>query len=73
MSDLAPPTREEIVEYATEHHIDLTAEEIDTLAAVIPEVLGAYERLDELSTSPPPVAYPDGTSRRSTPTARSIP
>ncbi|WP_144926224.1 amidase [Halorubrum salsamenti] len=59
MSDLTPPTREEIVEYAAEHHMDLTAEEVDTLAAVIPEVLGAYERLDELSTSPPPVAYPD--------------
>lgn len=59
MSDLTPPTREEIAEYAAEHYMDLSEAEVDTLEAVIPEVLGAYERLDELSTSPPQVAYPD--------------
>ncbi|QHS15811.1 amidase [haloarchaeon 3A1-DGR] len=62
MSDLRPPTTDEIERYAAAHHMDLSEEEIEELAAVIPDLLGAYERLDELSASDPPVRYPDRES-----------
>ena len=58
MTDLRPPSPEEIEQYAADHYMDLSDEEIGALSAVIPEVLGAYERLDELSPSKPPVKYP---------------
>ncbi|WP_280536352.1 amidase [Halopenitus sp. POP-27] len=72
MSDLRPPTTDEIERYAAAHHMDLSAEEIEELSAVIPALLGAYERLDELSASDPPVQYPDRESG-SEPTAEEDP
>lgn len=59
MSDLQPPSEDEIEQYAATHHIDLTQAEIEEIATVAPELLGAYERLDELSHSEPTVQYPD--------------
>ncbi|WP_049986237.1 amidase [Halobellus rufus] len=59
MSDIRPPTAEEIEQYAAEQFISLSEEEVEELSAVIPQLLGAYERLDELSPSKPAVKYPD--------------
>ncbi|WP_269785363.1 amidase [Halobacterium noricense] len=60
MSNPRPPTADEIEQYAAVHHMELSEEEIEEMAAVIPELLGAYERLEELSPSKPEVKYPDG-------------
>lgn len=54
-----PPTREEIRKYAKQHHIDLTDEEVEDFAAIIPETLAGYERLDELVDYTPAVEYTD--------------
>lgn len=63
MSDITPPTAEQIERYAAEHYMDLSEAEIETMKAVIPEVLGAYERLEELEPSKPEVEYPDREDR----------
>lgn len=55
--NIQPPTPEEIREKAAVHHMDLSEDEVEDLAAVIPEVLKAYERLDELSDPKPDVEY----------------
>ncbi|KYH25910.1 amidase [Halalkalicoccus paucihalophilus] len=62
MTDLRPPTTDEIERYAATHHMDLSEREVEDLSAAIPAVLGAYERLDELSASEPDVEYPDRTA-----------
>lgn len=59
MTNLRSPTTDEIERYAAAHHMDLSEEEIEEMAAVIPELLGAYERLEELSPSKPEVKYPN--------------
>ncbi len=66
MDDLRPPTRDEIERYAAQHHMDLSEEERDELAMVIPELLGAYERLDQRSVSQSVAAF-DGTRSSSVP------
>ena len=63
MTDLRPPTADEIERYAAEHHIDLSESEVEGFAAVAPELFGAYERLEELSPSVP--TAPDDTDRES--------
>lgn len=57
--NVQPPTQEEIREYAEQHHIDLTDEEVEDFAAIIPETLAGYERLDELADYTPNVEYTD--------------
>ncbi|HET7324690.1 MAG TPA: amidase [Halococcus sp.] len=57
--NVQPPTREEIRAYAEQHHIDLTDEEVEDFAAIIPETLAGYERLDELADYTPAVEYTD--------------
>jgi amidase len=57
--NVQPPPREEIREYAEQHHIDLTDEEVADFAGLIPETLAGYERLDELADYTPSVEYTD--------------
>lgn len=59
LPDITPPTTEQIERYAAEHHMDLTDAEVETMAAVLPEVLGAYERPEEFDPSKPDVTYPE--------------
>lgn len=53
MKDLGPPTADELERYATIHHINLSEAEREEFAAVAPELLDAYERLEELEPSVP--------------------
>lgn len=53
------PTREEIREYAARHNINLSDEEVEDFAAIIPETLAGYERLDEIPDYRPQVKYTD--------------
>lgn len=46
--NVRPPTEEEIREAAAKHHIELTEEELADFAAMIPETLAGYERLDAI-------------------------
>lgn len=63
MDDLRSPTVDELERYAAVHHIDLSKAEREEFAAVAPELLGAYERLEELSPSKPTAL--DETNRTS--------
>lgn len=56
-SNIQPPTPEEIREKAAAHYMDLSEDEVEDFTAVIPEVLKAYERLDELPSPKPDVEY----------------
>lgn len=53
MKDLGPPTADELERYAAIHHINLSEAEREEFAAVAPELLDAYERLEELEPSVP--------------------
>lgn len=53
MKDLRPPTADELERYAAIHHINLSEAEREEFAAVAPELLNAYERLEELEPSVP--------------------
>lgn len=53
MKDLGPPTADELERYAAIHHINLSEAEREEFAAVAPELLDAYERLEELEPSAP--------------------
>ena len=57
--NVRPPTDEEIRAAASAHHIELTEEELADFAAMIPETLAGYERLDALSEPGPDVTYTD--------------
>lgn len=63
MSEIPPnvqsPTPKQIQEYAAQHHITLSDEEVEDFAAIIPETLTGYERIDELSDYRPKVKYTD--------------
>ncbi len=63
MRELGPPTADELERYAAVHHIDLSEAEREEFAAVAPGLVGAYERLEELSPSEPTV--PVDTDRTS--------
>lgn len=63
MKDIRPPTADELERYAAANHIDLSEAEREEFAAIIPELLGAYERLEELSPSKP--TAPVDTNRTS--------
>lgn len=53
MKDLGPPTADELERYAAIHHINLSEAEHEEFAAVAPELLDAYKRLEELEPSAP--------------------
>jgi amidase len=57
--NVQPPTPEEIREKAAAHHIDLTDEEVEDFAAIVPGVLAGYERLDELVDPRPRIEHTD--------------
>ncbi|MFC7047044.1 amidase [Halobacteriaceae archaeon GCM10025711] len=57
--NVRPPTEAEIREKAADHFIDLTDDEVADFAAVVPELLAGYERLDELVEPRRTVEYTD--------------
>ena len=57
--NVRPPTDEEIRAAASAHHIELTDEELADFAAMIPETLAGYERLDALAEPGVAVTYTD--------------
>ncbi|MEM4779969.1 MAG: amidase [Halalkalicoccus sp.] len=57
--NVRPPTPEEIRECARRHHVELSDEEVEDFAAIVPETLAGYERLDKLVADRPRIEYTD--------------